>query len=170
LWYDSSGMDYTCCGDADAEAEAPPRFTSSPRFAHVASRTDEYYPPWRRKEAISWKTHFLAVANVVKVIWFRFRTSVARELLSSTKHGSAQIPLACTILRSVMVTSLLMNPLVTDRSTHIAATASKFVASHRLQTFHSSLLTVCWEKGGKRHANVPFAFRLIREGIITPHC
>ena len=129
LWYDSSGMDYTCCGDADAAAEAPPRFTSSPRFAHVVSRTDEYYPPWRRKEAISWKTHFLAVANVVKVIWFRFRTLVARELPSSTKHGSAQIPLACTILRSVTVTSLLMNPLVTDHFTHIAAAASKFVAS-----------------------------------------
>ncbi len=49
MWYDSSGMDYTCCGDADAAAEAPPRFTSSPRFAHVVSRTDEYYPPWSKE-------------------------------------------------------------------------------------------------------------------------
>ena len=129
MWYDREGRNEACYGDADAAAEAPPRFTSSPRFAHVASRTDEYYPPWRRKEAISWKTHFLAVANVVKVIWFRFRTSVARELPSSTKHGSAQIPLACTILRSVMVISSLMSPLVTDRSTHIAAVANKFVVS-----------------------------------------
>jgi hypothetical protein len=37
-------------------------------------------PPERRKEAISWKMHFLGVANVVKVIWFHCRILVAREL------------------------------------------------------------------------------------------
>ena len=127
MWYDSSGMDYTCCGDADAAAEAPPRFTSSPRFAHVVSRTDEYYPPWRRKEAISWKTHFPGVANVVKVIWFRSRISVARELPLSTRPGCALIPLACTISRSVMAILSLTNPLATGHFIRIAAAANKVV-------------------------------------------
>jgi len=85
----------TCCGDADAAAEAPPRLTSS--LMLLCGRVSEYYPPRIRKEAISWKTLFLGVANVVKVIWFRFRISVARELPLSTRPGSAQIPLACTI-------------------------------------------------------------------------
>ncbi len=73
-------MDNGCCGDADAAAEAPPRLTSSPTLIRVSGQVGEYYPPERRKEAISWKTHFPGVANVVKVIWFRFRTLVAREL------------------------------------------------------------------------------------------
>src|SRR6267154_22725 len=50
----------------------------------------------RRKEAISWRMHFLGVASVVKVIWFRFRISAARELPSSTRRGSVRTHLACT--------------------------------------------------------------------------
>jgi len=69
--------------------------------------------------------HFLGVANVVKVIWFRFRILAARELLSSTKHGSAQTQLACTISRSAMVISSLMNPLAMDLSIRIAVAANK---------------------------------------------
>jgi len=46
----------------------------------TTGRVGEYNPPRRRKEAISWKTLFPGVANVVKVIWFRCRISVAREL------------------------------------------------------------------------------------------
>src|SRR5438552_8353315 len=108
-------------------------------FALPCGRAGEYYPPRIRKEAISWKTHFPAVANVVKVIWFRFRISVARELPLSTRPGSAQIPLACTILRSVTATLSLMNRLVTGHSTHIAAVANRFVLSCqvRLQIFHT---------------------------------
>jgi len=63
----------------------------------LRGKVSEDYPPRIRKEAISWKTLFLGVANVVKVIWFRFRISVARELPLSTRPGSAQTPLACTI-------------------------------------------------------------------------
>ena len=85
----------------------------------------EYYPLERRKEAISWRMHFLGVANVVKVIWFRFRILAARELLSSTKHGSVQTQLACTISRSAMVISSLMNPLAMDLSIRIAVAANR---------------------------------------------
>ena len=63
---------------------------------HLPVKAGEYYPAERRKEAISWKTLFPAVANVVKVIWFRFRISVARELPSSTRPGFAPTLLACT--------------------------------------------------------------------------
>jgi hypothetical protein len=69
-------MDYDCCGDADAAAEAPPRLTSP----NLISSGGEYNPPEKRKEAISWKMHFPGVASVVKVIWYRFRISAAKEL------------------------------------------------------------------------------------------
>jgi hypothetical protein len=60
-------MDLTCCGDADAAAEAPPRliFTISLVCILFCKRTK---PPERRKERISWKTLFPVVANVAKVI------------------------------------------------------------------------------------------------------
>src|SRR2546426_8107962 len=89
------------------------------------SREGEYYPPWRRKEAISWKTHFPGVANVVKVIWFRSRISVARELPLSTRPGSALTPLACTTSRFAMAISSLTNPLAMGHFTRIAAAANK---------------------------------------------
>ena len=114
----------TCCGDADAAAEAPPRLTSSLSFACGQGRRINN-PPRRRKEAISWRMHFLGVANVVKVIWFRFRILAARELLSSTKHGSVRTQLACTISRSAMVISSLMNPLAMDLSIRIAVAANR---------------------------------------------
>jgi hypothetical protein len=82
-------------------------------------------PPERRKEAISWKTHFPGVANVVKVIWFRFRISVARELPSSTRLGFAQTLHAFTTSKSVTVISSLMNQLVMARSIPIAADGNK---------------------------------------------
>ena len=85
----------------------------------------EYNPLERRKEAISWRMHFLGVANVVKVIWFRFRILAARELLSSTKHGSVLTQLACTISRSAMVISSLMNLLAMDLSIRIAVAANR---------------------------------------------
>ena len=95
---------------------------TSPGFR---SQEGDYNPLERRKEAISWRTHFLGVANVVKVIWFRFRILAARELLSSTKHGYVQTQLACTISRSVMVISSLMSPLAMDLSIRIAVTANR---------------------------------------------
>ena len=95
---------------------------TSPGFR---SQEGDYNPLERRKEAISWRTHFLGVANVVKVIWFRFRILAARELLSSTKHGYAQTRLACTISRSVMAISSLMNPLAMDLSIRIAVAANR---------------------------------------------
>jgi hypothetical protein len=82
-------------------------------------------PPERRKEAISWKTLFPGVANVVKVIWFRFRISVARELPLSTRLGFAQTRHVCTTSKSVMVISSLMNQLVMALSIPIAADGSK---------------------------------------------
>src|SRR5437667_4009850 len=96
-------------------------------FALPCGRAGEYYPPRIRKEAISWKTHFPGVANVVKVIWSRFRISVARELLLSTRPGSALTPLACTTLKSVTAISSLTNLLVMGHSIRIAAAANKFV-------------------------------------------
>ena len=94
-------------------------------FALLHGKAGKYYPPRIRKEAISWKTHFPGVANVVKVIWFRFRISVARELPLSTRPGSALIPLACTTSRSVMAISSLMNPLVTGHFIRTAAAVNK---------------------------------------------
>jgi hypothetical protein len=94
-------------------------------FALLRGKAGEYYPPRIRKEAISWKTHFLGVANVVKVIWFRFRISVARELPLSTRPGSALIPLACTISRFAMAISSLTNPLAMGHFTRIVAAANK---------------------------------------------
>ena len=99
-------------------------------FALLRGRAGKYYPPRIRKEAISWKTHFPGVANVVKVIWFRSRISVARELPLSTRPGSALIPLACTISRSVMVISSLTNPLATGHFIRIAAAANKVVRGY----------------------------------------
>src|SRR5437764_14914829 len=93
-------------------------------FALPRGRAGEYYPPRIRKEAISWKTHFPGVANVVKVIWFRFRISVARELPLSTKHGFAPTLLACTTLKSVMVTLLLTSLSAMAHSTRIVAGGS----------------------------------------------
>src|SRR6266700_287952 len=113
---------YDRCGVADAEAPLGLLF-------RLPNWSCEYYPPERRKETISWKTHFLGVANVVKVIWFRFRTSAARELPLSTRRGSVPIPLACTTLRFVMATSLSMNRLATGHSIRIAAVAHKLVGS-----------------------------------------
>ena len=84
----------------------------------------EYYPLFRRKEAISWRTHFLGVANVVKVIWFRFRISVARELPLSTRHGFAPTLRAFTTSKSVTAISSSTNPSAMGRSTSIAAAAS----------------------------------------------
>src|SRR5579859_3413062 len=93
------------------------------RSALLTSKAGDTILQWKRKEAISWKTHFPGVANVVKVIWFRFRISAARELPSSTRLGSALIPLACTTLRSVTAISSLTNLLATGHSTRIAAAA-----------------------------------------------
>ena len=92
----------------------------------------------RRKEAISWKTHFLGVANVVKVIWFRFRISVARELPSSTRPGFAPTLLACTTSKSVTAISSSTNLLAMGRSTHIAVDASKFAIWHPRAIAHCS--------------------------------
>jgi len=96
-----------------------------PTSLGICGKVGEYSPLERRKEAISWRMHFLGVANVVKVIWFRFRILAARELLSSTKHGFVQTQLACTISRSVMVISSLMSQLVMDLSIRIAVAANK---------------------------------------------
>jgi len=35
---------YDCCGDADAEAEAPPRLTSSPNLDKFCGQVGDYYP------------------------------------------------------------------------------------------------------------------------------
>src|SRR5213079_1281526 len=78
------------------------------------------YPPERRKEAKLWKTHFPGVANVVKVIWFRFRISVARELPLSTRPGFAQTRHVCTTSKSATVISSLMNLLAMAHSIRIA--------------------------------------------------
>jgi len=83
-------------------------------------------PPKRRKEAISWKTLFPGVANVVTVIWFRFRISVARELLLSTRLGSAPILRACTTSKSVTATSLSTSLSVMALSTHTAVVANNY--------------------------------------------
>jgi hypothetical protein len=79
----------------------------------------------RRKEAISWRMHFLGVASVVKVIWFRFRISAARELPSSIRPGFVRILRASITSKSVMATSLSMNPSVMGLSTPIAPIGSK---------------------------------------------
>src|SRR6202011_2970045 len=78
-----------------------------------------------RKEAISWKTHFPGVASVVKVIWFRFRISAARELLLSTRPGFVRTHRACTTSRSVTEISSSMNPSVMGHFTRIVAAAHK---------------------------------------------
>src|SRR6266852_9712132 len=125
LWYDSDSMDEPAVGMRMQRRRLPLGLLL--HLAMSCSKAGEYYPPRRRKEAISWKTHFPGVANVVKVIWFRFRISVARELPSSTRPGSALIPLACTTLRSVTAISSLMNLLATGHFIRIAAVVSKFV-------------------------------------------
>src|SRR5947209_1333356 len=115
----------TCCGDADAAAEAPPRLTSSLSFAAYRQGRRINNPPERRKEAISWKTLFPGVANVVKVIWFRFRISVARELPLSTRPGFAQTRHVCTTSKSVTAISSLMNQLVMAHSIRTAVGDNK---------------------------------------------
>jgi len=79
----------------------------------------------RRKEAISWRMHFLGVASVVKVIWFRFRISAARELPSSTRPGFAPIHRAFTTSKSVTAISSSTSPSAMGPSTPIAVTGSK---------------------------------------------
>ncbi len=74
----------------------------------------------RRKEAISWRMHFLGVASVVKVIWFRFRISAARELPLSTRPGFAPTLRVFTTSKSVTATLSSMNPSVMGRFTRIA--------------------------------------------------
>src|SRR2546429_6185452 len=101
---------YYCCGDADAVAEAPPRLTSSPNLASFKWSGRRILSSREKEGGDSWRMHFLGVANVVKVIWFRFRILAARELLSNTKHGSVRTQHVCTISRSAMVISSLMNP------------------------------------------------------------
>ncbi len=107
-------------------------------------------PPERRKEAISWKTHFPGVANVVKVIWFRFRISVARELPSSTRLGFVQTHHVCTILKSVMVISSLMNQLVMAHSIPIAAGGNKGVSINTCHACWFQLSSHGTYEGGKR--------------------
>jgi len=113
----------------------------------VGKRID---PPERRKEAISWKTHFPGVANVVKVIWFRFRISVARELPSSTRLGFVQTHHVCTILKSVMVISSLMNQLVMAHSIPIAADGNKGVSINTRHAHWFQLSSHGTYDGGKR--------------------
>lgn len=79
----------------------------------------------RRKEAISWRLHFLGVASVVKVIWFRFRISAARELPSSIRLGFVPIHRAFTTSKSVTAISSSMNPSAMGRSTLIAVIGSR---------------------------------------------
>jgi hypothetical protein len=91
----------------------------------LTGQVGEFYPLDRRKEAISWRMHFLGVANVVKVIWFRSRISAARELPSSTKRGSVRTHLACTTSRSATAISSLTNLLVMDHYIRIAVAVNK---------------------------------------------
>lgn len=124
-----------CCGDADAAAEAPPRLYFSPNLASIVWSGGRILSLVRRKEAISWRMHFPGVANVVKVIWFRSRISVARELPLSTKRGFAPIPRACTTSKSVMAISLSMNPSAMGRSIPTAAVGSRSMTGYSfLQT------------------------------------
>src|SRR5437588_7302106 len=95
----------------------------------LCGQVGEYYPLERRKEAISWRTLFPGVASVVKVIWFRFRISAARELPLNTRHGFAPIRLACITSRSVTATLSSTNPSVMGHSTRIAAVGSKCAAA-----------------------------------------
>ena len=127
LWYDSDSMDTNLlwgCGCSGGGSPSAYLFTS---LCYVVEQVNTILQGIR-KEAISWKTHFPGVANVVKVIWFRYRISVARELPLSTRPGSALIPLACTISRSVMAISSLMNPLATGHFIRTAAAANKGVS------------------------------------------
>ncbi|SRR5258708_16470953 len=117
---------YDCCGDADAAAEAPPRLYFSPNLARIVWSGGRILSLVRRKEAISWRTHSPGVASVVKVIWFRFRISVARELPSSTRPGFAPTHRAFTTSKSVTAISLLMNPSAMGRSTPTAAVGSRY--------------------------------------------
>ena len=127
LWYDSEGVSQwnTAVGMRMQWRRLPLGYLYRQTSLGFCGQVGEYYPLERRKEAISWRMHFPGVANVVKVIWFRFRILAARELLSSTKHGSVQTQLACTISRSAMVISSLMNPLAMDLSIRIAVAANK---------------------------------------------
>ena len=127
MWYDSEGVGQTntAVGMRMQWRRLPLGYLFRQTSPGFCAQVGEYYPLERRKEAISWRMHFLGVANVVKVIWFRFRILAARELLSSTKHGYAQTRLACTISRSVMAISSLMNPLAMDLSIRIAVVANR---------------------------------------------
>jgi hypothetical protein len=136
LWYDSDGVGQTntAVGMRMQWRRLPLGYLFRQTSPGFCGQVGEYYPLERRKEAISWRMHFLGVANVVKVIWFRFRILAARELLSSTKHGSVRTQLACTISRSAMVISSLMNPLAMDLSIRIA------VAANRCDSFPGNFL------------------------------
>jgi hypothetical protein len=127
LWYDSDGVGQTntAVGMRMQWRRLPLGYLFRQTSPGFCGQVGEYYPLERRKEAISWRMHSPGVANVVKVIWFRFRILAARELLSSTKHGSVQTQLACTTSRSAMVISSLMNPLAMDLSIRIAVAVNR---------------------------------------------
>src|SRR2546430_16252600 len=116
---------YYCCGDADAVAEAPPRLTSSPNLASFKWSGRRILSSREKEGGDSWRMHFLGVANVVKVIWFRSRISAARELPSSTRRGSVRTHLACTTSRSATAISSLTNLLVMDHYIRIAVAVNK---------------------------------------------
>ncbi|GEM_PF-2324430 len=169
MWYDSDGVGQTntAVGMRMQWRRLPLGYLFRQTSLGFCGQVGEYYPLERRKEAISWRMHFLGVANVVKVIWFRFRILAARELLSSTKHGSAQTQLACTISRSAMVISSLMNPLAMDLSIRIAVAANKcdpFPGDFRFRQGISQALqrfVVNWvvrERRQKAEEPFPFVF------------
>ena len=137
-----------CCGDADAAAEAPPRLTSSPNLASFVWSGGWILSSREKEGGDSWRTRFPGVASVVKVIWFRFRISAARELLSSTRPGFVRTHHACTTSRSVTEISSSMNPSVMGHFTRIV------VAAHKCQALWS--VNVKWEAKGKTFFLLPF--------------
>ncbi len=134
MWYDNSGMDNGllwgcgCSGGGSPSAYMVVPSLFEKEGVHTILQGV-------RKEAISWRMLFPGVANVVKVIWFRFRISVARELPLSTRPGFAPTLLACTISKSVTATSLLTSLLATGHFIRIAPVASK----HGVQRVRSIL-------------------------------
>src|SRR5579883_9290 len=128
----------------------------------------------RRKEAISWRLHFLGVASVVKVIWFRFRISAARELPSSIRLGFAPIHRACTTSKSVTAISSSMNPSAMGLSTPIAVIGSKnsrriFALLQRNEYPVSFLSRFSPKEVGKAKGKMTFSFCIcLFFVIITP--
>jgi hypothetical protein len=119
----------------------------------------------RRKEAISWRMHFLGVASVVKVIWFRFRISAARELPSSIRPGFAPIHRAFTTSKSVTAISSSTSPSAMGPSTPIAVTGSKdsnrIFAPGREQEYPVSFLSrFCTRGVVKAKGKMTFSFCL----------